>query len=85
MFAVNSYSRERFYIIKQYQFILVTKLIFIKNLISDKLVLVWKLRFWTSVIKWEYIWMFCKIMEFGKIINISSLFYEPVFLFSFPF
>ena len=43
--VVNSYSRKRFYVIKQYKFNFVTKLIFEKNLTSDKFVSVWKLRF----------------------------------------
>ena len=50
-FVKNSYSRKRFYVIKQYKFNFVTRLIFDNNLTSDKFVSVWKLRFWASVIK----------------------------------
>ena len=49
-FVKNSYSRKRFYVIKQYKFNFVTRLIFDKNLTSAKFVSVWKLRFWASVI-----------------------------------
>ena len=52
-FVVESHSRKRFCVI--------TRLNFDENLISDKFVSVWKLRFWASVIIWEYIWTFASM------------------------
>ena len=56
---------------------------FDKNLTSDLFVSVWKLKFWASVIIREYIWTFGKYLEFGNIVNISSLFTSQFFCFHF--
>ena len=44
---------------------------------------VWKLKFWASVIIWEYIWTFCKYLEFGNIVIYHLCFTSQSFCFHF--
>ena len=62
---------------------LVIRLIYNKNLTSDKFVSVWKLRFWASMIYMGVYLDVCKYLEFGNIVNISSLFTSQALCFHF--